>query len=328
MKIVEIKKDIIEFELYKNDPVCTYEDYFVINETKYPKDIKDYISEGNGVLKKYRDKYSLNVYINGIFEPVKIKYSFPTFFEENVWIEYSYSEDKIANIRFMEHGNETLFTIKTPNGIHSPRYIKDKSIFLFNDPAQKYLLFYSKTGEFLWQYTEEDANLKINWRCIPVVDDVVVIISKYGARPKKIQGFNIRTGEQIWIIQSDAKYEPDTFHVGEDNMLYGCRGYVVSPGIGITKLNPFTGDLEVTLVNKEEVFDSMPWNVTMHGRRLYYADNREGKEIGVIDVDRKEIVERQPLEIKKNVTIGAPVVTDDRMYVYIRELNELRVYEL
>ena len=66
----------------------------------------------------------------------------------------------------------------------------------------------------------------------------------------------------------------------------------------------------------------------MHGRRLYYADNRDGKEIGVIDVDRKEIVERQPLEIKKNVTIGAPVVTDDRMYVYIRELNELRVYEL
>ena len=47
----------------------------------------------------------------------------------------------------------------------------------------------------------------------------------------------------------------------------------------------------------------------------------------MIDVDRKEIVERQPLEIKKNVTIGAPVVTDDRMYVYIRELNELRVYE-
>ena len=305
-----------------------YEDYFVINETKYPNDNNDYVSEENGVLKKYKDISSLYVFINGNFEHVKIKYSFPTFFEENVWIEYSYSEDKIANVRFMENCKETLFSIKTPNGIHSPRYIKEKSIFLFNDPAQKYLLFYSKTGEFLWQYTEEDANLKINRKCIPVVDDVVVIISKYGARPKKIQGFNICTGEQIWIIQSDAKYEPDTFHVGEDNMLYGCRGYVVSPGIGITKLNPFTGDLEVTLVNKEEVFDFMPWNVTMHGRRLYYADNRDGKEIGVIDVDRKEIVERQPLEIKKNVTIGAPVVTDDRMYVYIRELNELRVYEL
>ena len=328
MKIVETKKNINRFVLYKNIPIYIYEGYFILDDVKHLTTDKEYVSEENGVLEKYESGEEHKVYTNGEFKTIMRKYSPPTFFEENVWIEYSYSEDKIANVRFMEHGEETLFTIKTPNGIHSPRYIKEKSIFLFNDPAQKYLLAYSKTGEFLWQYTEEDADLKINWKCIPVVDDVVVIISKYGARPKKIQGFNIRTGEQIWIIQSDAKYEPDTFHVGEDNMLYGCRGYVVSPGIGITKLNPFTGDLEVTLVNKEEVFDSMPWNVTMHGRRLYYADNREGKEIGVIDVDRKEIVERQPLEIKKNVTIGAPIVTDDRMYVYIRELNELRVYEL
>lgn len=37
----------------------------------------------------------------------------------------------------------------------------------------------------------------------------------------------------------------------------------------------------------------------------------------MIDVDRKEIVERQPLEIKKNVTIGVPVVTDDKIFVDI-----------
>lgn len=55
----------------------------------------------------------------------------------------------------------------------------------------------------------------------------------------------------------------------------------------------------------------------MHGRRLYFANNLEKNEIGVIDVDRKEIVERQPLEIKKNVTIGVPVVTDDKIFVYI-----------
>ena len=142
MKVVEIKKGIIRVEFYKNNPVCVYEDYFVINETKYPNDNNDYVSEENGVLKKYKDISSLYVFINGNFEHVKIKYSFPTFFEENVWIEYSYSEDKIANVRFMENCKETLFSIKTPNGIHSPRYIKEKSIFLFNDPAQKYLLFY------------------------------------------------------------------------------------------------------------------------------------------------------------------------------------------
>ncbi|MBR6179083.1 MAG: hypothetical protein IKQ70_14560, partial [Bacteroidales bacterium] len=205
MKVVEIKKGIIRVEFYKNNPVCVYEDYFVINETKYSNDNNDYVSEENGVLNKYKDENSLCVFINGNFEPVKVKYSFPTFFDENVWIEYSYSEDKNADVRFMEHGEETLFAIKTPNGIHSPRYIKDKSILLFNDPAQKYLLAYSKTGEFLWQYTEEEDELKINWRCIPVVDDVVVVISMRGLRPEKIQGFNIHTGERLWGITFEGK---------------------------------------------------------------------------------------------------------------------------
>ncbi len=330
MRIVEIKKDIIKFELYKNNPVCVYEDYFVINETKYLKDINDVISEGNGVLKKYKDKYNLHFYKNGIFEPIKIKYSFPTFFEENVWIEYSYLEDKIVNVRFMEHGKETLFSIKTPNGIHSPRYIKDKSIFLFNDPAQKYLLAYSKTGEFLWQYTEEDASLKINWRCIPVVDDVVVIISEDISAVMKIQGFNIRTGELLWTLEdSDMTAAcPDTFFVGDDNMLYGCDGYYGDTAeLHLCRLNPITGELDTWVVLSDNDFDVLSWHVAMHGRRLYYTDNRKGKEIGVIDVDRKELVERQPMGIEKNVTLGAPVVTDDKVYVYIRELNELRVYE-
>lgn len=47
----------------------------------------------------------------------------------------------------------------------------------------------------------------------------------------------------------------------------------MSLGIGITKLNSFTGELDVSL--------------------------------------------SQPLEIKKNVTIGVPVVTDDKIFVYI-----------
>ena len=330
MKVVEIKIGIIRVEFYKNNPVCVYEDYFVINETKYPNDNNDYVSEENGVLKKYKDISSLYVFINRNFEHVKIKYSFPTFFEENVWIEYSYSEDKIANVRFMENCKETLFSIKTPNGIHSPRYIKEKSIFLFNDPAQKYLLFYSKTGEFLWQYTEEAEDLKINWKCIPVVDDVVVIISQDCGVMGKVQGFNIRTGEKLWELDRRDRICSNTFFVGEDKMLYGCIvlyfGGIAE--LNLCEINPFTGKLERTVVQKDNDLDVCSWNVTMHGRRLYYADNRDGKEIGVIDVDRKEIVERQPLEIKKNVTIGAPVVTDDRMYVYIRELNELRVYEL
>lgn len=330
MKLIKKYNDVNFLGLIDNQMVLRYKDHVELGEEfiHAEKDDDFIIWNNSSYLSLTRNKKEY-VYIDNKFRP---------------WPHGRYGDASPENLRdsailengryklsFFLEGTEHLFDIESNIHYCYDSICKNKSkdvIMLSVGSLKNPLLFYSKTGEFLWQYTEEDANLKINCKCIPVVDDVVVIISKYGARPKKIQGFNIRTGEQIWIIQSDAKYEPDTFHVGEDNMLYGCRGYVVSPGIGITKLNPFTGDLEVTLVNKEEVFDSMPWNVTMHGRRLYYADNREGKEIGVIDVDRKEIVERQPLEIKKNVTIGAPVVTDDRMYVYIRELNELRVYEL
>ena len=226
-------------------------------------------------------------------------------------------------------GEELLFETKTDENFLLTSIFSNKSedVMMFTSDCEKKYLFYSKTGDFLWQYTEEADDLKINWRCIPVVDDVVVVISLYGARPKKIQGFNIRTGERLWKIESEAKYEPDTFFMGEDKMLYGCRGYVIRPGIGVTKLNPFTGELEVSLINNEEVFDFMPWNVTMHDRQLYFVDNRRGNEIGVIDVDKKELVERVPLNIKKKVTIGAPVVTDDKVYVFIRDLKELRVFE-
>ena len=65
----------------------------------------------------------------------------------------------------------------------------------------------------------------------------------------------------------------------------------------------------------------------MHDRQLYFVDNRRGNEIGVIDVDKRELIERMPLNIKKKVTIGAPMVTDDKVYVFIRDLKELRVYE-
>ena len=226
-------------------------------------------------------------------------------------------------------GEELLFETKAEENFLLTSIISNKSedVMMFTSDCEKKYLFYSKTGDFLWQYTEEADDLKINWRCIPVVDDVVVVISLYGARPKKIQGFNIRTGELLWKIESEAKYEPDTFFIGEDKMLYGCRGYVIKPGIGITKLNPFTGEMEVSLINNEEEFDFMPWNVTMHDRQLYFVDNRRGNEIGVIDVDKKELVERMPLNIKKKVTIGAPVVTDDKVYVFIRDLKELRVFE-
>ena len=108
-------------------------------------------------------------------------------------------------------------------------------------------------------------------------------------------------------------------------MLYGCVPCYKE--LLLFRLDPYTGSLESWNLLSDEDLDVMPWNVTMHGHQLYYTDNRRGNEIGVIDVDKRELIERVPLNIKKKVTIGAPVVTDDKVYVFISDLQELRVFE-
>lgn len=190
------------------------------------------------------------------------------------------------------------------------------------------LLFYTKTGQRLWEY-KEDENLKINGRCIPVVDDVVVVISQDCGVPGKVQGFNIHSGEKLWEIPDAEDICPNTFFVGEDKMLYGCYteqiDYDEESRLMLTIINPINGEIENIEAGK--ACRVMGWLVTMHGRQLYYTDNRRGNEIGVIDVDKKELIERVPLNIKKKVIIGAPVVTDDKVYVFIQDLQELRVFE-
>ena len=141
----------------------------------------------------------------------------------------------------------------------------------------------------------------------------------------KIQGFNIKTGEELWTLDLSKIGCPSTFFCGEDNMLYGCVPCYKE--LQLFSLNPQTGKLETWNLLSDKDLDVMSWNVTMHGSQLYYADNRPGNEIGVIDVDKRELIERVPLNIKKKVTIGAPVVTDDKVYVFIRDLKELRVFE-
>ena len=237
-------------------------------------------------------------------------------------------ENGICSLSILQNSKEYLLKIECDEYGPDLVDIVDDVLMLSDNIIDCHtLLFYTKTGQRLWEYKEEDENLKINGRCIPVVDDVVVVISMRGLRPEKIQGFNIHTGERLWGIISEGKGVSNTLFVGEDKILYGCMRPFASNGLVLTSLNPFTGELIKHVISEEDGFEVMPWLVTMHGRQLYYTDNRRGNEIGVIDVDKRELIERVPLNIKKKVSIGAPVVTDDKVYVFISDLQELRVFE-
>jgi hypothetical protein len=311
-------------------PVVVFpEDKILIGAIPIPigKD-DDFLIEGN-VLEKYKGDNAY-IYKDGAFIPFNSRYRYFCFLSENEVVSNEHV-DGLSRLSIIEQDNEYLIDIDETNladSVYIAQKKGDYAIFLSHNSLS--LLFYTKIGQRLWEYKEEDVNLKINGRCIPVVGDVVVVISEYCAIARKIQGFNIRTGEKLWEIPNAEEIVcPNTFFVGEDQHLYGCctecAYYDEESKLIMTKLNPKNGNVESVEVGMG--YSVMSYDVTMHDRQLYYIDNRPGNEIGVIDVDMKELVERVPLNIKKKVTIGAPVVTDDKVYVFIRDLKELRVFE-
>lgn len=52
----------------------------------------------------------------------------------------------------------------------------------------------------------------------------------------------------------------------------------------------------------------------------------QGCSLGVIDLDTKQLIEDFPME-SQGYQIDKPVVTDDKIYVRVKDLNELRIYE-
>ena len=325
MRLSKLIKGVNFIGVINSQPVVIFpNDKLMIGSITFPiEQGDDFLIEGN-VLVNHKGSKAY-IYKGGVFVPYTSRYKYFCFLSEEEVLSNEH-RDGLSRLSIVENGSEYLIDINETN-LTDSFYItqKKENSVIFMSHNSLSLLFYTKTGQRLWEYREEDENLKINGRCIPVVDDVVVVITQDCGVPEKIQGFNIQTGEKLWVLDLSERGCPNTFFCGEDNMLYGCVPCYKE--LLLFRLDPYTGSLESWNLLYDEDLDVMPWNVSMHGRQLYYTDNRRGNEIGVIDVDKRKLIERVPLNIKKKVTIGAPVVTDDKVYVFIRDLKELRVFE-
>ncbi len=333
MKEIEQYNNVNFLGLYKGNMVLWYPDRLVIEDKVLAiNDGDDFVIWSDS---KYLEMVRENkrmIYDNGQF----VDWPQGRYGHSNRIGNYVFSENNEGSYTLSIIQDKTEYIVKVDHlgslSLCSAFEDTKRNVLLLREPIFncRYLLSLCKNGERLWEYKEEDENLKINGRCIPVVDDVVVVISEDCGVPGKVQGFNIHTGKKLWEISNAEEIVcPNTFFVGKDQYLYGCctecAYYDEESKLIMTKLNPKNGNTESIDVGMG--FSAMSYDVTMHGRQLYYIDNRPGNEIGVIDVDRKELVERVPLNIKKKVIIGAPVVTDDKVYVFIRDLKELRVFE-
>ena len=330
MKEIKKYKDVKFLGLYNGEMALWYPNRLEVGNVVIPVEKGDdfVISWISRFLERERNKKCM------IFDGDKfVDWPHGRFGEINRIKDCSYSkkvDNGVYSLSILQNSKEYLLNIECDEYGPDLANIVDDVLMLSDNIIDCHtLLFYTKTGQRLWEYKEEDENLKINGRCIPVVDDVVVVISQDCGVPGKVQGFNIHSGEKLWEIPDAEDICPNTFFIGEDKMLYGCYteqiDYDEESRLMLTIINPINGEIENVEAGK--ACRVMGWLVTMHGRQLYYTDNRRGNEIGVIDVDKRKLIERVPLNIKKKVTIGAPVVTDDKVYVFISDLQELRVFE-
>lgn len=337
MRLVKKVKNMKDFVLYKGQEVLVFKDKVVMGDQVF--DSSYYYYEMGGVLARSDSDENLQIYKDGAFEDVKPRYGKLVLYYTPEIFSSSEETDGVMKFSFVENGVEYIWEVETDVTLFDT-YSFGNSILIFNQLDDKKLHFYTKTGERLWVYEEKEivevgglflsANeeifeskaMKIA-KVFPVVDDVVVIVSHIMTEGiYKAQGFKIRTGEKLWELRDDDC--PHHLFEGDDKMLYGCLS--IYDELVLCRLDPFTGKFDKWAVKSDKGISVCSWNVSMHNNRLYYGSNRPGCEFGIIDCGKKELVESVFLGLEEGYQIGAPIVSDGKVYVFGG--GELRVYEL
>lgn len=330
MKLQFVEKNISDFYIYKNKPVFIKSGTAYYNGLIFKADDNEEFFVDNNVFIKYGNHLNFR-FVDNSFIVIDKFYDHINFFTETSWLEYRNKNSFYS--RYVENSKFTDITI-TESPHFECRWLHN-GVLVFNNPfTGNQILFYSTTGERLWEYKTENSDWKINRMCIPMVDDVVVIISTSNPTSNyriRIEGFNIHTGERLWI--NNHKNITNHYFIGPDKMLYTCQHDWLDMKNDIMqlvlyKLNPFTGETETTQLKVDDDRGGVcPWNTCIYGNKLYYADNHPGCILGVVDIDKKQIVEEFSLNLKKGFRMGAPVVTEDKIYQFIRNKKEVWVFD-
>ena len=339
MRLIENRKGVVRFFLYNTEQVLLYDDKIVIGNRVLPVNPSENYNLENGVFFQMKNKgvceYDLFRYDGSSFTEDSFRYETKKYFNSEQYCSFESEELDDENVEvkisFVDKGNEIQFKILSEMEYDVWGYDKKNEVLLLNSsyPCDS-LLFYTKTGERLWEYQVEEG-LEIYEDAIIVVDDIVVITCTKNTRNYSVEGFKLSTGEKVWEIY-DVEHCRKKYVQGSDKMLYSLMSFHSKDhtlDLRLTKLNPFTGDVEMTVLKEGNYWTHIwPWNTTIHGNKLFYTNliTEQGCSIGVVDLDKKELIEDFPMESQGN-QIEKPIVTDDKIYVRVRDLNELRIYE-
>ena len=336
MKLIKKIERVKGFYLLKGEEVIVTEDKIQIGDKYIDSNPNDDVFCDNDVLKKRENFKKQFVYKDGKWHDEHPKYSRFFYFSEDLY--YSTEDDEDAHVQkysIFDNGKETLFEIKTDSGMLLHDYDKKHELYLFPEMNYQTLLFYTRDLKFLWKYQTEAPDLDIELNEITIAGDVITILTnKYieevNDYTHSIGGYNILTGQKLWFIKD---FSLNThFHVGNDNMLYSTRRYYEQ--LFIEKLNPNDGSItEYEIKCNYPVYDThiYPTTTTLYGNKLYFSiERRKGLcGIGVVNLDTMAIEEEAELDTyDEGVCLSkAPIVTEDRVYVFIPLLEELHIFE-
>lgn len=339
MKLLEKKEGIKAFYLYNDEEVYVYEDKVVIGDKTLPVNENERVNYENGVLyKTIKDKddklkYTLSGFDGESFVLENFRYDSKRFLNPHQFCSTEKTKDGVVKVAFMDNGTEHLFEFESKIKYYVFGFDSKSEILILISLRDDGLLFYTKTGERLWEYTVKEG-YEISGRGIgvTVVDDVVVIPCELDRHCESLEGYNIRTGEKLWEV-TGRKNCNKKYVMGSNKMLYALRSYhdYGTIELYLTEQNPFTGEVDLKVI-KEGLYWGHVINsdVTIHGNKLFYINRNtsEGFPLGVINLDTKEVIEDFALK-PKGYLVDAPIVTDEKVYVFIHgdKKNELRIYK-
>ena len=339
MNLLETKEGVKEFYLYNGEEVCIYEDKVVIGDKTLPVNENERVNYEKGVLyKTIKDKddnlkYTLSHFDGESFVEENFRYDSKHFLNPHQFCSTEKTKDGVAKVAFMDNGTEHLFEFESKIKYYVLGFDSKSEILILISLYDDGLLFYTKTGERLWEYTvKEGWELNCQGKGVVIVDDVVVIPCEEDGQPMSVEGYRLLTGEKLWEV-NDMEYCNHAYVMGANKMLYALQSYYCEGGgveLHLTELNPFTGEVNRNVLAEGRYWaDVHPLDTTIHGNKLFYVNEnkKEGFTLGVVDLDRKELIEDIALKASAYAT-KAPMVTDNKIYVFLHcKKNGLRIYE-
>jgi len=334
-RLIESIKGVKDIFLYNGETVIVFDDKITIGDKTMPCPKGTcYVKGGVLYFEDYdseKDNSTFFRYNGNEFVTDEFRYNNNEKYYSPNHSSSTLRKDDTMYISIKEFDQENITEIKFDKKIYFVDYDYKNEVIFIEQPRNNKYLFYSKTGELLWEYTQNEE-YEYDERKVIIVDGIVVIPSSKEEYPHldMLEGFDIKTGKKLWELTDDTRCITH-YTVGPENMLYSlnfyhCSGHRIE--LHLYQLNPYTGEADVKVLKVGDHWNNISaYNNTIWGDKLYYFNGRyeDGCSFGVVDLNTKEVLVDIPMKLPEGIRSGTVVVTNNKVYVKIPKL--LKIYD-